>query len=145
MSKSIVKQRKKPKPKPTPTWNPVWRPTSLTPDIIIKLEQAFDIWASDKEACSYADISMSAFYNYQDHNIEFKERKWRLKEKPILQARQEVVKWLKDNHEFSLKYLERKLPDEFSMKHRYEGEINVKGLLTEEEQQRINKLMADNL
>lgn len=36
---------------------------------------------------------------------------------PYLKARQEVIKRLQDNPDFSLKYLERKKKNEFSLRH----------------------------
>jgi len=95
---------------------PVGRPTLMTSDTLNKLEEVFSIGGSDKEACFYADISHQTLYNYQQDHPEFVERKEALKERPILKARQEVVKGLNNNPEFSLKYLERKKKDEFSLK-----------------------------
>ncbi|MGM5483256.1 MAG: hypothetical protein ACQESF_07370, partial [Nanobdellota archaeon] len=81
---------------------------------IKKLEEVFAIGGSDREACFYANISMQTLYNHQKENPKFLERKTALKEKPVLRARQEVVKGLSNNPEFSLKYLERKRKREFS-------------------------------
>ena len=96
--------------------NPIGRPPIIVGDVLNKLEEVFAIGGSDKEACFYADISHQTLYDYQHTHPEFVERKEALKNKPILKARQEVVKGLKDDPEFSLKYLERKLKDEFSVK-----------------------------
>ncbi len=83
--------------------------------ILLKLEEAFAIGASDVEACLYADISPTALYEYQKKNKEFRERKERLKEKPTLKARQTVVQNL-DDKELAFKYLIRKRRDEFASK-----------------------------
>lgn len=91
----------------------VGRPTIMTPEIISKLEEVFSIGGSDEEACFYAGIGKSTLYNYQKGNPEFVERKEALKERPILKARQTVVKSLDDpNHAF--KFLERKRRQEFA-------------------------------
>lgn len=92
--------------------------------VLQKLEQVFSIGGTDEEACFYADISPSALYEYQKKHPEFLERKRALKQKPILKARQEVVRGLEGNPEFALKYLERKLPDEFRIRQKiqHEGE-----------------------
>lgn len=87
-------------------------PTVMTEDVLQKLELAFAIDCSDEEACAYADIAESTLYNYQKENPYFLERKHRLKHRPVLKARQTVVKSLDDpNHAF--KYLEKKRKMEF--------------------------------
>lgn len=68
------------------------RKTVMTPSVIVKLEQAFALGCSDLEACYYAGISKSTLYNYQNSTPEFLERKEELKAKPILLARQSVMK-----------------------------------------------------
>lgn len=88
------------------------RPTKLTPEAIKKLEEVFAIGGTDQEACFYADISHQALYNYQLKHPEFVERKEALKEKPVLKARQTVVKALEDpNH--AKWFLEKKKRKEF--------------------------------
>ncbi len=95
---------------------PVGRPTIMTPETISKLEHAFSIGCSDIEACFYADISKSVLYVYQDANPEFKDRKEALKANPIMKARMSVYNKLDEDADLSLKFLERKCKDEFSLK-----------------------------
>ena len=95
---------------------PVGRPSSVTPDVLNKLEQAFAMGCSDLEACFYADISDKTLYNYQNENPEFLQRKRALKEKPVLMARASVVDALKANPELALKFLERKRKSEFGLR-----------------------------
>lgn len=85
-------------------------------DVIQKLEMVWSIGGSDKEASFFADISPAALSDYLKKHPEISERKNALLQKPILKARQEVIKGLDNNPEFALKYLERKLPDEFSIR-----------------------------
>ncbi len=89
------------------------RPTVVTPEVLAKLEQAFGMGCSDKEACLYADISMDALYDYQNRRPDFAEWKAILKEKPVLKARSVVVNSLSDP-ETSKWYLERKTHGEFN-------------------------------
>lgn len=96
------------------------RPTDMTPDTINKLEQVFAIGGTDKEACSYADISHQTLYNYQEKYPEFVERKEMLKEKPFIKARQTVVKALDNPHDAQW-YLERKKKQEFSVRSELTG------------------------
>lgn len=91
------------------------RPPVITPIIIAKLEEVFAIGGSDKEACFYADISPATLYNYQNENPLFIERKEALKMRPILKARQTVVKSL-DDPDRAFRYLERKVKSEFAQK-----------------------------
>ena len=79
-----------------------------------KLEEAFSIDSTVEEACFYADISHQTYYNWVESFPKLKERFDSLRNKPVLKARQEVVKGLDGNPEFSLKYLERKKKQEFS-------------------------------
>jgi len=65
--------------------------------IVKKLEEAFSIGATVKEACMYADVSRSMYYRWVENNPMLKERFESLLEKPILTARQSVVSALKSN------------------------------------------------
>lgn len=78
-----------------------------------KLDQAFAIGCSDKEACGYAEITEAQLYYYQKEiNPEFVVKKEELKDKPILKAKQTVVRDL-DKVESAKWYLEKKKKDEF--------------------------------
>lgn len=88
------------------------RPTVVTPEALLKLEEIFALDGTDEEACAFADISTSALYAYQEKHPEFQERKRRLKERPMLKARRTIVQALEDpNHAF--KYAEKKRRKEF--------------------------------
>ena len=95
---------------------PGGRPAIVTPQTIQKLEQAFALGCSDTEACFYSNIGKSTLYNYQNDNPDFLERKELLKEKPVLLARKSVIKFMQNDGNLALKYLERKKKDEFSTK-----------------------------
>jgi len=92
------------------------RPSVINPETLRKLEEAFALGCTDNEACCYADIGKTALYEYQIKNPKFTERKETLKQRPVLLARSELVKGLKGNPELALKYLERKLKSEFSLR-----------------------------
>lgn len=92
----------------------------LTPETIRKLEEAFAIDASVKEACYYADISTDTYYRWIKEFPELSDKLERLREKPILKARQTVVKSL-DQPDYAFKYLERKKKDEFSPRQELTG------------------------
>lgn len=101
--------------------NKVGRPTIMTEEVISKLEIAFAMGCSDKEACLLADISHQTLYDYQNLYPEFVERKEMLKETPILQARQTVINSLKDNPMTAMWYLSRKKKDEFTERQEIEN------------------------
>ena len=82
-------------------------------EVLSKLEKVFALGGSDEEACFYADISVSALHRYQSRHARFRERKNLLRQKPILRAREEVVKGIESSPEFAFKFLERKKKDEF--------------------------------
>lgn len=125
----------------------------MTPEYILKLEQAFSIDATIWEACSYADISTNTYYNWIKEKPELLERFNRLREKPVLSARQTVVKSIKENPEMALKYLERKRKKEFSLRTEIwqeEGEVfkmdvtvNYEAMTPKEIQEAIKKEMWD--
>lgn len=89
-------------------------------DTVRKLEESFAIGASVSEACYYADISRETYYRWEKENPELKEKYDRLKEKPVLKARQTIAKAL-DNVDVAKWYLERKLKGEFSLRSELTG------------------------
>lgn len=91
------------------------RPTVMTESTLQKLEQGFMYGFSDIEACLFADIAPATLYAYCQKHTEFSERKERLKEKPKMQAKINVVNAMLGNDVTTSKwYLERKAKDEFS-------------------------------
>lgn len=96
------------------------RPTVMTPEVLAKLEEVFAIGGTDLEAIFYADISKDALYDYQKLHPEFTDRKEKLKERPILKARQTIVKGL-DDADNAKWYLERKVKNEFSSRQEMTG------------------------
>lgn len=91
------------------------RKTKMSKETLQKLEQVFAMDGSDEEACFYADISPTTLYTYQLKHPEFLERKNALRNKPILAARQTVIKGL-DDVDTAFKYLKCKKRDEFAEK-----------------------------
>lgn len=94
----------------------IGRPSAMTPEVISKLEYAFSLGSTDKEACLFSGILMDTLYKYQRKHPEFTYRKEELKENPVLLARHSVVTHIPEDATLALKYLERKKRDEFSIK-----------------------------
>lgn len=102
------KRKKSAKTGPKTNWK-------LTPDTVRKLEEAFAIDASVEEACFYADISRETFYQWIKVHVELADKFERLRNRPILKARQTIVNKL-DNPENAKWYLERKKKVEFAQR-----------------------------
>ena len=85
----------------------------LTPETIAKLEQAFALDASIDEACYYADISRDCYYNWTKEFPELYDKFIRLRNKPVLLARQTVVKKLSESYSNAMDFLKRKKKLEF--------------------------------
>ena len=72
-----------------------------------KLEEVFAIDGSVEEACYYANITRQTYYNWIKDNPKLKEEFDRLRNKPVLKARQEVMKGL-NCYSNAMDYLKRK-------------------------------------
>lgn len=99
---------------------------------IQKLDEAFAIGSSIVQACSYADISTQTYYNMTKEKPELLDRFSRLREKPILKAKYNIVKDLQaGNIETSKWYLQKRVPEEFGDKtdHRIVGDIEHRHVL----------------
>lgn len=94
------------------------RKSVMTPAILNKLEYAFRLGCTDREACIEANISPQTLYNYQSSNPEFLEQKEVWKADTILQARKTIVGRLSEDANLAMKYLEKKLPEEFGVNQR---------------------------
>lgn len=97
------------------------RPSKLTEELVGKLEYAFSIGCTVSEACIYADISRDTYYAWKNENPALSDRFELLREKPVLMAREEVIKGLKGNPDLALKFLERRNKAEFSLRQELTG------------------------
>lgn len=118
----------------------IGRPTVMTVDTLQKLEDAFSIGASDREACLIANISSQTLYNFQTENPDYIERKEKLKDMPKYLARANIVEAIKaKNLSVSQWYAERKGKDEFSQRTEQTGK-DGKDLIPEQPSERIQEL-----
>lgn len=97
-------------------------------DVVRKLEEAFALGCTNLEACLYADISKSTFYDYMSKNPTFQDRIDLLRERPILQARNSVIQAMRTDGNLALKFLERKRKAEFSTQQQIDHTTNGKDL-----------------
>lgn len=88
------------------------RPTSKTPEIEAKLEQALSMGSTIAAACYHAGVSESVYYDWAKKDVKFSERMKSLRQNPILKALSTVYGDL-DNVSTAKWYLERKCKDEY--------------------------------
>ena len=89
------------------------RPTLKTEEINRKIEECAALGASIEEIAMYCGIWRSTLYRWMEEDTNLKDRIKELQERPILKARQTIVKSL-DNPEDARWYLERKKKSEFA-------------------------------
>ena len=122
----------------------VGRPTKMTEVVIGKLESIFALDGSVKEACYYAGINPDTYYEFVKNNPEYTERFEALRNRPVLLARQTVVKKLSENYTNAMDYLARKAKKEFSLRTEVtgaDGEALNKSMLSDEEKEKLLKLL----
>lgn len=91
------------------------RPSVMTDSVVGKLEQAFMHDCTVEEACVYAGIHKDTYYEFCKQYPEFPDRVAALRCYPTLVAKRTVINAiLNGNTRLAWKYLERKLPQEFS-------------------------------
>ena len=106
--------------------NKVWRPVKITEKIVQKLQEAFKIWSSVEEACCYADISRSTYYDWISKNKEFSDKIELSKKYLTLKSRMVIANSLeKWDIKTAMWYLERKRKDEFSINSIVDTEDNI--------------------
>lgn len=107
------KAKKKPAKKGnTERKHPGGRPTVMTPEVIRKLEDGFTKGLSDLEACLYAGIGKTPFYEYLQENPEFAERREMLKNNVRMQAKINIhTEVAAGDARTSQWYLERRDPE----------------------------------
>ena len=86
--------------------------SKLTDEMRSKIQEVAALDGSVEEMAYYCDVSRQTIYNWLDEDKELFDKVVRLRERPILKARQTITKSLDDpNHAF--RYLERKRRKEF--------------------------------
>jgi hypothetical protein len=94
----------------------VGRDRAVDVGVVLLLIEATSWGCTDTEARVHADISQTAFDNFCKLNPLFKSYLAEKRQHPTVIARNSVTMGMKNSGELALKYLERKLPDEFSLK-----------------------------
>jgi hypothetical protein len=89
------------------------RPTVFTPEVIRKIEEVAALDGSVEEMAYYAGIKKATLYSKLEDDKEFSDRINALRERPVLLARQTVMKALAANSADARWYLEKKKKKEF--------------------------------
>lgn len=105
----------------------VGRPPIIDNVKLQKLREGFLMGYNDEEACEYADLKPSTFYDFQKKNREFSECKQQWKLNPVLKAKKTVFDNL-DKIGVAQWYLEKKCSDEFAAKQKQEITGNIDGI-----------------
>lgn len=92
------------------------RPTVMTDNVLNKLRQAFSYGCTDNEACVVAGISQETFYNYLKVDKSFLQERDELRLRPIISARQMIVKNIPNDLAHARWYATKKLSQEFGDK-----------------------------
>ena len=120
------------------------RPTIMTEAVIGKLESVFAMDGSIREACYFAGINPDTYFEFMKKNPEYTERFDALRNRPVLLARQTVMKKLTENYSNAMDYLSRKAKKEFSVRQEItgaNGEAILQPTLTEAEKDKLLALL----
>jgi len=94
----------------------VGRPTKDTPEVRAKIEEAAALDASVEEIAFWANISRETYYEILKKDPVFSDRIDKLRQKPILAARQRAIKGATESYSNAMDYLKRKKKLEFGDK-----------------------------
>lgn len=97
--------------------NTMGRPTKITQGIVDKLRQAFAIDATVEEACFYAGINKTTYYNWTKAHPDLFNDLEQLRLTPILTARQTIMNAAKTDVNTAKWLLERKRKKEYTAGH----------------------------
>ena len=99
---------------------------AFTEMVVYKLETAFSYGCNVVEACAHADISRAYFYEFITAHTDMADKFERLRQKPMLSARQSLVKSFSLYPALALRYLEDKDPEMNPKKTvKIEGDVTV--------------------
>lgn len=113
--------------------NQVGRPRAITPKKLEKLEEAFKLGCTNREACFYADIAESTFYDFIKEYPEYSDKIAMWKDYQKIKARMVVHKALdKGDRDMAKWYLERKAKDEFNPKIEVDATVDNKVVIVDD-------------
>lgn len=93
------------------------RPTVFTQEVLQKLEEAFKMDCTNKEACAYAGISESVYYHECQQNPDFLERMERAQQVPFMLAKKVLLTAMsKEDGNLAMKFLKNRQSDRYQEK-----------------------------
>lgn len=118
------------------------RPRKINPETLSKLEYAYSLGCSDREAALYANIGYSTLTAYLSNNPDFKERRECLKDSMIIKALESNKRLLEDGDPIQTRwYLERRKREDFTLSQ--DININASGSLSiEDRKQALHDMLA---
>ena len=119
------------------------------PEIVTKLETAYSMGCKDSEACLFAGISTATLYAYIKRFPSFSDRKEKLKEYPILNAKKKVTSEIAEDVKVAQWYLERKTKEFGPPNQGTHLQFNQLNLLTESQikdrlAHKLSRLLTNN-
>ncbi len=100
------------------------RPRAITAAVLDKIDYAFSLGCTIKEAALYADISESCLYKYLSENPDYKERADMLRCTPVLKAKKCLLDDIENGDGVAARWLlERRASDEYSTR----SEVAIEG------------------
>lgn len=96
----------------------------FTVEVLRKIEEVAALDGTIEEMAYYADIHVASIYRYFESHPDFSDRIAKLRERPVLKARQTIVRSLEDPKNAQW-YIERKKKKEFSQ--RTETDVTTDG------------------
>ncbi len=94
----------------------IGRPSVMTEALLAKLKECFLMGFTDEEACAAVGIARSTLSEYKKLNPDFSDNVHAWKSNPIIKAKFTLYKAL-DDPKIAMWYLERKCPEEFSLRY----------------------------
>ena len=114
--------------------------TKLTQDVVQKLDQAFSIGSTIKEACDYADISPNTYYRWVEKYPELSDHFKRMRQRLPLKAKQNIAQSIQNGDTgFSRWLIERFQPEQYGdrLKLEHSGNVTNEPLHQEDEDLRL--------
>ena len=105
--------------------------TKLTEDLKSKILEVAALDGSVREMAYYCDVSHQTIYNWLEADKTLFDKVERLRERPILAARQRVVKGVAESYSNAVDYLKRKKKNEFSERTELKADITGNLSLTD--------------
>lgn len=88
-----------------------------TPEVLQLLRQAFGIGCTVKEACIYAGIGETTYYEWREADQKLAAELDKIRQNPVLKAKKVLIESIESGDINTVKwYLERKKKDEFCIK-----------------------------